>query len=114
MIIYIYAISPIDFWFGWTPLDKALEGVHPDDDFAREFYDDILTRFEKVKPWALAAGWEGDMRGGAYFVPIPWETGGYEFLLAWKQDNNGMTFVVSPTPLSWLDEEYDAHIFAGP
>jgi hypothetical protein len=45
------------------------------------------------------------MGGGPWFCPLPPQHDDFEceFLLAWKQDNNGQTFIASPYPLPWLD-----------
>jgi hypothetical protein len=31
--------------------------------------------------------------------------GTVEYLIAWKQDNNGESFVALPFPLPWLEED---------
>ncbi len=46
-------------------------------------------------------GWEGDFRGEPRVLWLPDENC-FRHAFVWKQDNNGMTFVVSPHRLPWL------------
>jgi hypothetical protein len=55
-------------------------------------------------------GWEGDIRGGfgdsdggPWFAPLPISNGDIAYAVAWKQDNNGETFVASSISLPWLE-----------
>jgi hypothetical protein len=56
---------------------------------------------------ALEAGWEGDIRHGSgpFVCPLPDGDCGSEYLIAWKQDNNGSTFIASPFCLPWLKRD---------
>ncbi|MQX81527.1 hypothetical protein GHK80_36980 [Sinorhizobium medicae] len=60
--------------------------------------------FEKAKAIAREAGLEGDMRSGPFVSALPNDDLGSfsDFIIAWKQDNNGATFVASPHELAWL------------
>jgi len=58
---------------------------------------------------AREKGWEGDIRRGengpcVTALPFvdPEEYGKAYHIIAWKQDNNGQTFVASPQQLPWL------------
>lgn len=68
---------------------------------AQEFRRDL----EAAKSFAKHAGWEGDfVRGpGVFWLPDS-ESRSFKYAFAWKQQNNGMTYVVSPLPLPWLGE----------
>jgi hypothetical protein len=69
--------------------------------------EEVEARWRKAQELARRAHWEGDVRegsGGPWFCPIPMP-GTVEYLIAWKQDNNGESFVASPFPLPWLEED---------
>jgi hypothetical protein len=51
-----------------------------------------------------ASTWEGDIVNGPYWIPLPTE-GDEKFLIAWKQTNNGTSFVASPFSLPWLGND---------
>lgn len=98
---YVYATGPIDFWQGWNKPDDKYA------DIGRVHF--ILERFSEVAVLAHDKGWEGDIREGPYWIPVPFDDSGRcDVILAWKQDNNNTTFVASPVRLPWLssrDEE---------
>jgi len=98
--MFVYVMSPIDFWEGWLTEDEIKDRLHRDD------LKRYLARKEKALELAGARGWEGDFRQGPFFSTIPMDDGasGCEVLVGWKQDNNGTTFVVSPYQLPWLRE----------
>lgn len=54
---------------------------------------------------AKKVGWEGDIREGPYIAGLPTHETADDghIMIAWKQDNNGDTFVVSPYKLPWLE-----------
>lgn len=94
MRLHGYALSPIDDFWGWLTLDR----IDPD------FVNSASRLFEDAKRFATyALGWEGDISAGPYFSALPDpECCGSLFMVAFKQSNNGETFVVSPFPLSYL------------
>lgn len=111
---YVYSMEPIDFgWGQLQPVSKhlvylatqeslaKLEGMQNEEDSV----DSFLAAFNEAKSLAFQAGWEGDFRGQAcvFFLPQP-GSGKFEYGFTWKQDNNGVTFVVSPFPLPWLED----------
>ena len=61
----------------------------------------------REKAFALGhkVGWEGDIREGPFIAGLPTNETGNDghIMIAWKQDNNGDTFVVSPFKLPWLE-----------
>jgi hypothetical protein len=111
MTIWVYSISPIDWWHGWhKPNDffgvysdemEAIDGP-PD---AREFY----AIWDRARELAKKLHWEGDIRpggNGPFVIPIPTDEPGVPaFAIAWKQDNNGSTFVASTVALPHLVDE---------
>jgi len=68
----------------------------------------VMARWQLAQAAAKEVDWEGDIRKGEqpYVSPLPHHDDTIcEFLIAWKQDNNGSTFVASPYPLPWLEEQ---------
>ncbi len=69
----------------------------------------VGSPYEKMKQHALQiarkVGWEGDIREGPFIAGLPTDKGGEDgkVMIAWKQDNNGDTFIVSPIRLKWLE-----------
>lgn len=107
MQIFAYHMPPIDWWIGWK---SECEFIN---DIVKWFGDltDITSEINNVSEFKAAAeivakklGWEGDCREGPYYSGLPCE-GGFNFILAWKQDNNGSTFVFSEVPLSFLQRD---------
>ncbi len=110
--MYVYELSPIDHWGGWMSEEQYLADCENKSYLSTDKPHE-RRRLEKLKKQAfdlakrLKIGWEGDFAEGPYFSPIPAEGGnsGCELLLAWKQRNNGTTFIASPYPLPWLAKE---------
>lgn len=102
--MYVYAINPIDCWSGWFPLDEFIKRSDKYDYFLMEdVYADLSTAMKIARE---QHGWEGDVRAGPYIAALPTqESGCPEILIAWKQDNNGQTFVASQRKLPWLDDD---------
>jgi hypothetical protein len=101
---------PIDWnWQHLTPLETFVQKVRDagqdpklqeDEAFS---VDEILADWEHAKALAHDKGWEGDFRVGPYIFWLPTETG-FTYAFAFKQDNNGTTFIVSPVQLQWVEE----------
>ena len=111
--MYIYAIAPIDFWNGWQSAEEIVSLDH-NFDWINEIKfvdpDSYFSFLRKAKHAALMAGWEGDMSDGPYISMLPddGDPGPCKFMIAWKQSNNGTTFIASPFELPWLgDSEED-------
>jgi hypothetical protein len=113
--LYVYYVGIIDFWGGWSSLKNVV--VHGYNDYEYEWPNviEILANWELAKLMArkLDVAWEGDIRPGCgpFIAPLPvGQDGGgasLEYMIGWKQDNNGCTYIASTMPLPWL-EEYDA------
>ena len=110
---YAYSMEPIDF--GWEHLitvEDYLKTLAVDEAFAKlqkypsesDSVDDFLVAYSDAQSAAAEQGWDGDIRGKAYvfFLPLP-GLGSFRYGFAWKQDNNGVTFITSPVALSWLE-----------
>ena len=104
----VYCINPIDFWDGWLTEEEfktQLEAgaAHDARRATASTWAAYLDLREKAQKLALKAGWEGDIREGPFVAGLPSETGDDgQILVAWKQDNDGITFVATPFPLPWL------------
>lgn len=113
---YVYDLSPVDF--GWEKLKTVEEtakelgaaeammrarGENPamlDD----PLLDDFLNNWDSAQGAAQEKGWEGDFRHAPVVFWIPFG-GAFQYGFAFKQDNNGVTFIVSPKPMHWLEDE---------
>ena len=95
--LFVYHLPPIDFWVGWKK----------EEDFIRDELDDVefLAEYKQRKANAMVVakeiGWEGDMREGPFIAGLPEDC---EYMIAWKQDNNGNCFVATPHRLRWLEK----------
>ena len=114
----VYERPPIDYWWEFLPT-VADVAVRMASDGAQEAVEDWLEAtplgidnatafvkcFHKAQDLARMHGWEGAFREPARVLWLP-EAGSPAFTHAfvWKQDHNGMTYVISPHPLPWLGE----------
>lgn len=110
--MYVYHIAPIDH--AWDQLksvaETAREMAADEAELAtmgrRKGESPELSEF--LADWALAKdlahseNWEGDFSQGpvVFWVPVD---GTFQYGFAFKQPNNGSTFVISPVPMPWLD-----------
>jgi hypothetical protein len=100
--MFLYVLSPIDDWSGWTVVDDHMATL---DDRDAEIF---LETFTPAKNAIEAHGWfEHDTHTYPWFIaPLPSTDGdGYcEWMVATKITNNGTTFLVSPYRLPWLGD----------
>lgn len=115
---YAYDIAPIDWGWDFLPTVEQMAAKYAENDAAaaieqNPFVDgpvvlDFLDEFREAKEAARAKGWEGDYRGEGrprvLFLPGAGSNCAFQHAFAWKQDNNGTTFIISPYPLPWLDD----------
>lgn len=116
--MFAYSRAPIDFWPGWLKEDAYLAGLgnvyraEGEVESAIEHYNR-----QKARAFFLAGkvGWEGDVREGPFIAGLPTDEPGEDgkVMIAWKQDNNGDTFVVSPLRLNWLENRADGDWIEG-
>jgi hypothetical protein len=101
----VYCLPPIDFWAGWQKISDVYRIETPDEVGFYEFRDPDEWRrlWAQAKPLAQRLGWEGDFREGPFVSVLPTGDCDCSILIAWKQDNNGTTFVASPYRLPWLE-----------
>jgi hypothetical protein len=102
----VYSLMPIDFWAGWQKPEVVFCGFVDDE---RHQMSDWGPLWEKAKRLAKRVGWEGDIRGSGPLVTVlPLAPGNYDLpavIIAWKQDNNGTTFLAAPWRLPWLEAD---------
>ena len=102
MFIHVHDM-PIDFWEGWLTEDQYKSQLTADDDFGRA---STIAEYEELRDEAFelarAKGWEGDIRQGPFIAGIPTGDHTTGIMIAWKQHNNGTTFIASPLKLPWL------------
>lgn len=103
MTLHCYEIPPIDWWAGTLPFEMYLMTLHGPDE-TRAAY----ALLDQAKELALRQGWEGDMREGPFIFATPPDDGCscFDIGVAWKQDNNGTTYVVTPRAMPWLVPEW--------
>ena len=96
--MFVYRLSePIDSFDGLTPLNDWLAGQHPNR--TAWALQAVLALAD-----ATALHWRGDMRHLPMVGGLP-TTGRTTPYLVVKQDNNGDTFLITPTDsMRWLDE----------
>jgi|GEM_PF-1324182 len=63
----------------------------------------FLSDWEDAKAAAAGNGWEGDFRHDPVVIWLPNESG-FEYAFAFKQDNNGTSFIVSRRAIPWLEQ----------
>jgi hypothetical protein len=100
--LHVYAISPIDIWVGWTPFLQFL--LNTDGSKIPYGKNGLFDRLCHALKIASSMGWEGDFSNGPFISAIPADDGENipDLLFAWKQSNNGTTFIVSPYALPWM------------
>ena len=113
--MYVYCLNPIDYWNGWhlasdivcmdMNVDWVCEGTRIDPEI-------FFTKLRVAKVGARKLGWEGDISCGPYISALPVDDPGSPcpIMIAWKQSNNGTTFVASPYELPWLNGKYTEHV----
>jgi hypothetical protein len=107
LTLHVYEILPIDFGWEHCPTvenyfaslaKEVFHGYAPSDELTK-FKDD----FERAQKLARQKGWGGDFRGDPHVFMVPVELE-FTYAFAWKQDNNGTTFIVSPVELPHLKQ----------
>jgi hypothetical protein len=109
MTPFVYELaSPIDFWDGFALLEDFTCSDALDDEIAYRA-ERPPTRAMKLLAASMHIAstrghWEGDIRGGPFISGLPRDGYPNALIVAWKQDNNGTTFVGSEIELPWLSE----------
>jgi hypothetical protein len=108
--LYSYEVSPMDA--GWSRLPTVPEYLkrvagefHYENSSPRvDAIEEILNFVKEALRAGHSVGWEGDFKqyGEPRVVVLP-HPDEPRLALAWQQDNNGTTFVVSEVPMPWLE-----------
>jgi hypothetical protein len=110
---HAYSMEPIDHgWRCLSTIEAFLETLAIEEAHAKfrnsvsenETVDYFLADYREAKSAACEQGWEGEVQGEAYvfWLPVP-GSGAFKYGFAWKQNTNGVTFIVSPVRLPWLE-----------
>lgn len=102
--MFAYAVGPIDHWNGWQRPENVFVGG--DNNYDTHQISEWPPLWERAKNLGQMAGWEGDIIAGPFVSVLPNEPGDHwpgGVMIAWKQANNGETFVVTPFLLPWLE-----------
>lgn len=106
---FAYAAAPVDFrWQHLHTMNQVLSSMAAGDiEPAVDDYDSaaVMTfhrSWESARLAAMAAGWNGELRlkPRVFWVPVG---STFEMGFAIKQDHCGVTYVVSPVPMPWLE-----------
>lgn len=102
--LYVYCLPPIDYWIGWQDVESWL--LREDVEGSYEI-PEYTKMFEAGKRLAKEIGWAGDICEGPFITGLPphWGEHTSDFIIGWKDDDNGTTYIVSPRELPWLKEE---------
>ncbi|BAQ17931.1 hypothetical protein [Methyloceanibacter caenitepidi] len=95
--LYIYECSPIDDWSAWKPLNEWMKDSLADGRLTDEKIDTLHLRLGAARKALLHRGWDGDTDIGPYVSALPWSYDDY--VIAWKQSDDGTTFLASPWSL---------------
>ena len=97
-MFFLYEITPMDYWGGFIPFEQYAQSCENECDanWARGF-------LEAAKTAAKKHGWEGDFIAGPFVFGLPSEINS-RIGVAWKQYNNGQTFIASMHKLPWLND----------
>lgn len=118
---YVYSLWPIDHgWEFLTPLNKFIEQIGTSEALVKVLHGDagyiehisiaqLSADWQSAKTAAAHHGWEGDITAGPGVFMVPTNDFGFLHGFAFKQQNNGMTFVISPCKLAWLEERAESH-----
>jgi hypothetical protein len=102
---YIYKCNPIDFWSGWMRMPKAMQAWTLDATHGGGSERSPLDLFKTAQSMADKL-WGYDshhVRGDEiYATALPMGECDCDWIVAWKVEDNGTTYVYSPIPLPHL------------
>jgi len=81
------------------PMDMRWEMLFPVQEWLHD--GEVFATFVEAIRLMANHGWEGDFSAGPCVFALP-DSCVARVAFAWKQSNNGDTFVVSPVELPWL------------
>jgi hypothetical protein len=116
--IYVYRLDPIDFWPGWFTESEymaCLSSHYSSEIEVEEMFMEYNILLEQGREVARKMGWQGDTPAGPFIAGLPTASFGDDghIMIAWKQEQSGETYIVSPYRLIWLESDRDkmqAHV----
>lgn len=101
--LFVYeADQPIDFWRGWLDISQVVQSIK-EDGGGNIDYQELIMLMVDAFDGASKIDWEGDIREGPYFSVMPTNEDFCPFIVAWKQNNNGQTFLGARVPIYSLE-----------
>ena len=104
--VHIYKIAPMDHWIGWREEYDFLNDLEKLDD---DSYGAAIQAYEAFNVHAYhkacKAGLGAETYDGPYVAALPTSDGEIRLVMAWKQENNGTTFIASPVSLEHLEDD---------
>ena len=101
---YLYATTaPLDLGAAWLRFSEFLIRLsHLERRMAESNLENALATARQLSsPWT----WDGEFREGPFVEGLPGcRNIELAYVIAWRQDSNGTTFIASPEELSWLSD----------
>lgn len=97
--LYTYSVGPIDIWGLFQNPEDVLEIEETGEKILLGEYTEMLAAGMAE---ATQLGWEGDLVRGPLVSILPEPGSAGLLIIAWKQSNNGSTYVVSRVELPYL------------
>ena len=103
--MYVYKVGPIDEWDGWIQPDGGLGDRSECTSSLRADRAEYQALLNQAQTLAHRLAWEGDTLQGPFISMLPDpRSASSKMMIAWKQRNDGITFVASPFPLKHLED----------
>ena len=100
MRLNVYQMYPIDL--GWGNLQTLSDFIANPVVYSPHEGAELSRVFEQVLKMCLEKGWGGD---DSESVRVMWLPNEVQFMpaFAWKEGDNGTTYIASPVEMDWLD-----------
>ena len=107
---FAYAVAPIDFrWQHLHSMNQVVSSLAagdmepPADDYDADAVMYFHQCWESARLAAMTAGWNGEFRvkPKVFWIPVG---SAFELGFVIKQDRCGVTYVVSPVAMPWLEQ----------
>jgi hypothetical protein len=114
---FAFHVAPIDLWQVKTTPAEVVKRLAEDTESDSNWHQlsEFLSFLNEVDGFVRGGGfpeWEGDVREGPYIYFVPAGHNSMAPLFAWKQNNNGETFIVSRVDLPMMEEEGEINVEA--
>lgn len=98
--MYIYQVYPIDR--GWSALQTVQDYIDRPVLYPADEAGDVKATWAQLCKIALQEGFGLDSSETARIMWIPSEVS-FKFCIAWKEVDNGTTYIATPFEMTWLD-----------